>query len=186
MNEIDILKDNTKTIKEIADILKCSTATVSRKRKKYGIKLKKGSKKGKKRPWQIKKEIRYCKQCNSIFEATPSNSKIYCSSSCAGKSADKSYMQTEEYKEKLKKPYTPEFRRFRNRVTKLSEKTYQENVDIINPKGYIRTVCGVENGYQLDHILSVKKCYEAGMTPEETSRLENLQILPWKTNLLKR
>ena len=24
-----------------------------------------------------------------------------------------------------------------------------------------------------------------GLTPEEASRLENLQLLPWKTNLLK-
>jgi len=188
MNEIDILKDNTKTLKEIGDILKCSTATVSRKRKAYGIKLPKGSKKGKPKPWQNKKEIRSCKYCDSAFEIIPSIRKIYCSRICsaiASKSNDKSYMQTEKYREKMRSPHTSEFRRFRNRVTKLSEKTYQENIDIINPQRYNRTICGIENGYQLDHIISVKKCFELGMTAEEASKLENLQLLPWKTNLLK-
>jgi len=94
-------------------------------------------------------------------------------------------MQTESYKATLMKDTTPELRRYRNKVTKLSEKTYLQNKDLLNPHGYMRTVCGVPGGYQLDHIMSVKECFERGLTPEEASRLENLQLLPWKINLMK-
>jgi len=35
-------------------------------------------------------------------------------------------------------------------------------------------------------ILFEKVRWRSGISPEEASKLENLQILPWKQNLLKR
>jgi hypothetical protein len=81
---------------------------------------------------------------------------------------------------------THEYRRYRNRVTKLSEKTYNENVEIINPNNHKRTVNGIDGGYQLDHIVSVRKCFNDGISPENASESKNLQMLPWKQNLMKR
>ena len=186
MDKETILSDYTRTIDEIAEILGCSGVTVVRWRRKYGISGPIGSKKGVEKPWQVKRKSFVCQTCNSTFEDIPSKKRTHCSLSCAAKSSDKSYMQTEEYKNTLRKETTTEYRRYRNRVTKLSEKTYQENKDVLNPHGYDRTICGVPGGYQLDHIMSVKECFDAGITPEEASRLENLQLLPWKTNLMKR
>jgi transposase len=186
MDKLSLLSDHTKLNQELANLFGCSIVTISRWRKKYGISVPRGGKKGKSRPWQIKRKTLCCPECNTEFEVIPSKKQIYCSQSCAAKTCDKSYMQTEEYKNCLRKETTPEYVRYRNRVTKLSEQTYQRYKDVLNPHGYIRTICGVENGYQLDHILSVKECFLRGLTPEETSRLENLQILPWRTNLIKR
>ena len=186
MDRESILANYTKTAKEIAAILGCSVVTVSRWRKKSGIQVPRGSKKGVPKPALIKRKSCVCPQCKTTFEVIPSKSQIYCSISCATKNHDKSYMQSEVYKNSLRKESTPAYRRYRNRVTKLSEKTYQENIGVLNSHGYDRTVCGVSNGYQLDHIMSVRECFDNGLTPEEASKLENLQLLPWKTNLLKR
>ena len=78
-----------------------------------------------------------------------------------------------------------EFKRYRGRVTFLSEKVYNEYENIINPSNYKRTISGVEGGWQLDHIQSVKDCFDKGLTPEYCSRLENLQLLPWIENRIK-
>jgi hypothetical protein len=58
-------------------------------------------------------------------------------------------------------------------------------IDIINPKGYKRTLCGIEDGWQLDHIIPIKECYEKDMTPEEAASINNLRMLPWKENLMR-
>ena len=68
----------------------------------------------------------------------------------------------------------------------MSEQTYKENELLLNPNGYKRTKCGIDGGYQLDHKIGVRKSFDKGVLPEEVSKLENLQILPWKENLLKR
>lgn len=81
-------------------------------------------------------------------------------------------------------PDLKEYNRFRNKVYWLSEKVYNENIDILNPNGYERTRCGAD-GYQLDHIISIKEGYEKGMTVEELSALTNLQLLPWQENRAK-
>ena len=98
---------------------------------------------------------------------------------------DRSYMKMEEYRKTKRKETTPEYRQYRNRVSNLTEKTYEEFYDIINPNNHPRTLCGVPGGYQLDHIQSVKECFDLGIPPESCARLENLQMLPWRENLMK-
>jgi len=78
-----------------------------------------------------------------------------------------------------------EFRKFRGKVNYLTEQIYNENKGIINPDDLPRSVAGVNGGYQIDHIQSVKECFDKGMSPEYCSRIENLQMLPWEENRKK-
>jgi len=192
--KIKLLSDSKKTVKELAKILKCSTSTISRYRKKYNITVNKGLKPGQHNN-VIKKYKTNCLVCYKEFDTVPSDNKKYCSRKCMYesqeyinklKNVDKTYMQTEKYRKTLLKEDTPEYKRYRNRVSNLSEKTYKKNIKLLNPNNYTRTVAGIKGGYQLDHIISVRDCFNNGISPEEASKLENLQILPWKENLLKR
>lgn len=78
-----------------------------------------------------------------------------------------------------------EFRQYRNKVAVLTSKTYKLYEKEINPNNYKRTKCGVLDGWQLDHIISVKEGYLNQISPEEIARKENLQMLPWLENLKK-
>lgn len=186
MKDYNLLADPTLTAKDLALIYDKTPVTIHRWRKSLGITMPKGSKPNKPRPWQIKWKKFICECCGIEFEDKPASNRRFCSLSCVAKSIDKSYMQTESYRNTLIRDTTPEYRRYRNRVSRLTEKTYQENIDILNPNRYIRTLCGIEDGWQLDHIVSVQEGFKNGLTPEELSVKENLQMLPWKDNLLKR
>lgn len=74
---------------------------------------------------------------------------------------------------------------FYRKVVRESEKTYAKYIDEINPQGYPRTLCGVEGGYQLDHIKSIDSGWKNKLTVEELSAKENLRIIPWKENRMK-
>lgn len=186
MDILELLKDDSKTIKEIAQILNKSTATISRMRVKYGISIKRGSKRGKPKPWQIKDlEDRNCLYCNSTFSVKPGSPRRYCNKSCGAKNMDRSYMQTENYKNTLRNPDLPEFTKYSRKVHKLTKKLYEQHYDIINPNGYKRGIAGEEGAYHLDHIIPIKYGYENKIPPEDIARIENLQMLPWKTNVVK-
>lgn len=91
----------------------------------------------------------------------------------------------QKYNERYKNKNSKEYKTYARKVHRLSSKTYSENIDIINPNRYNRTLCGVEGGWQLDHIIPIKECYIKGMSPEEASKIENLRMLPWKENLMR-
>lgn len=84
-----------------------------------------------------------------------------------------------------KRQKTPEYAKYVSKVRRLTEKVYYENVDVLNPNGYARTKSGVDGGYQIDHKLSVRFCYDNGISAEECASLENLQMLTWQENLNK-
>ena len=191
---LELIKDTTKTGQEICNIIGCGIITVSRWRKKLNVDVKKGCKVGKSKPWSLKQKEVICATCNNIFHINFAAHRKYCSRKCMHKnedylntirSVDRSYMQTEEYKKTRFKKDTPEFRRYRNRVTKLTEQTYMMNKKIINPNGYKRTLAGIEDGYHLDHIISCKKGFENNISAEEISEIGNLQMLPWRENIVK-
>lgn len=150
------------------------------------------------RPKKRQEFLKNCKNCKIDF-LTLRSEALYCSKSCYDlskkgipflsseflKIVDKSYMQTEAYKASKRKGNTKDYKIFRRRVHICTETVYANNKDIINPNNHPRTVCGVQGGWQLDHIESVRNCFDKGYTPEHTSRIENLQMLPWKENLMK-
>lgn len=87
----------------------------------------------------------------------------------------------------IKRNYnTKEYTKYARKVRYLTESIYAKYKEILNPKCHPRTLCGVPGGYQLDHILSIRECFDAGITIEDCARLENLQMIPWEKNLQKR
>jgi hypothetical protein len=82
-------------------------------------------------------------------------------------------------------PNKKEFQSYAYQVRRLTEQVYDEHKDIINPNDLPRSLCGTEGGYQLDHIISIKEGYEKGISPDEISKIENLQMLPWHINRAK-
>ena len=156
--------------------------------------IKVGRKKGegaKKTGW-----FKCCKMCNNEFWVTPSTEKkrIYCSRTCMAsdkeyrdklRTIDRHYQKTEEWASWLRKEDLTEYKKYRGKVIRLSEKTYVESMSIINPNNHPRTIAGVDGGYQLDHKTSIKKCFELKISVEEASSVDNLQMLPWLDNIKK-
>ena len=143
--------------------------------------------------WTRKIHKNYCGSCLKNNILIGSNHHGF------GRHYNAGISKTQQHREKLKgdrphmqgennpnwKDTTPAFKRYKNKVHQLSHKVYLENINIINPTRLSRTRAGVIDGYQLDHIKPIKKCFEERLTPEEASVVTNLQILPWKENLKK-
>jgi len=183
--QLKMISDPNLSVSSLSELFGFGTATIQRWRKTLGVAVPKGSKRGVSRPWQIKEETRICLCCSTEFTVNPSSSKRYCSQSCSCKSIDKSYMQTEEYRNSLRKDTTPEYKRYCNRVHKLSKQIYEQFKDEINPNNYPRGLAGESGVYHLDHIVSIKHGFDNNLPPEEVARKENLQMLPWKENISK-
>jgi hypothetical protein len=192
--QLELLKDATKTGQELCEILKCGIITISRWRKKLGIETKRGCKKGKTKPWVLKRKDISCATCSMSFNVVISSTRKYCSKSCmfqnenyinSLRQIDRSYMQTDEYKNKFLKKETPAYRRYRNKVSKLTEQTYNMNKEKINPEGFKRTLAGVDGGYHLDHKISCRHGFDNNITPENISSIDNLQMLSWRENITK-
>lgn len=79
-------------------------------------------------------------------------------------------------------PNKDEYSEYMYKVRVITEKTYNDNIETINPEGNKRSLCGVDGGYQLDHIISVKQGFVEGISPEIIGGLDNLQMLPWEEN----
>lgn len=183
--QLGMLKDPSLTLSELSDKLGCGTATLHRWRKSLGVIVGRGSKRGKKRPWQEKKENRICPCCLTQFETTPASRKLYCSLSCSTKNIDRSYMQSDSYRSSLIKDETPEYKKYSGRVHRLTSKVYESNKFIINPNDYTRGLAGQDGVYHLDHKVSIRYGFDNNIPPEEIAKLENLQMLPWKENISK-
>ena len=185
--ELTLLKDPMMTTRELAKLLNIGVATVVRTRKRLGFEVPAGAKKGKACPSKIRRETRVCAhpECSKTFTVVPSKVRLYCCHSCHSLTLDNSHLQSPEVLKKRIKDTAPGYKRYKALVHRLSGRTYTENIDIINPNRYTRTLCGVKDGWQLDHIIPIKECYEKGMLPEEASSITNLRMLPWKDNLMR-
>lgn len=176
---------------EIQEQYNISSSTITRTKKKHGIKTKRKTGSGRPKTgtyYKCKKE-----SCNNLVYGQEPG-KHYCSKSCYRtcekylekmRTIDRSYMYTEEYSKKLSKDDTPEYKKYAGYVHRLSEKVYQKNIDIINPNRYPRTVAGVDGGYQLDHIIEIRFGFDNNIPPEVLCEVENLRMLPWKENLAR-
>jgi 5-methylcytosine-specific restriction endonuclease McrA len=136
-----------------------------------------------------------CVVCSKDFWITPSKSRrrtcsrncMYCDPVYKQKMSDvdRSYMKSENYKLATRDPDRPKYKKYQYEVQKLSEQNYVKEVDKINPLGYTRTLCGVDGGWQLDHIISIKFGFENNIDPNIIAAVENLQMLPWIDNVKK-
>ena len=195
---IQLLSDSSKYNPDIASELGIGLATVSRWRKKLGITWCDG-RKSKDNGGTYKTYGRYikCKMCDNLVYYQPNEigtKHKCCSRKCLFSDpdyrqklldADKSYTREPGWGKWACKDDVPEYRKYRNRVNRLTERVYCENIDLINPDRHPRTLCGVDGGWQLDHIKPVRQCFDEGLTPDEASQLSNLRMLPWLDNLLR-
>jgi len=79
-----------------------------------------------------------------------------------------------------------EFEKYYREVRTLTEKTYKENFETLNPNKYERTLAGVEGGYQLDHIKPITECFREKVPAEVCASVNNLQLITWEENLKRR
>lgn len=73
---------------------------------------------------------------------------------------------------------------YRAMVTSLTNKTYEKYKTKINPNNFSRKRSGGE-GYHLDHIVSIVKCYRNNVPPEVAASVDNLELVKWKDNAIK-
>ena len=194
-DQLKLLRNPDLTTTQVAKLLEVGKSTIVRARKRLGIKIPRGIKKttvrakmkAHPRPGKIKRETKTCQHpdCHNTFTVVPSKTRFYCSHSCHSKTIDHSYKQTPEYRAKRLKPTTPEYTAYKRLVHRLSSRVYKDNIDLINPNRYPRTVNGVENGWQLDHIIPIRECFALGMAAEEAAAITNLRMLPWRHNLMR-
>jgi len=72
-----------------------------------------------------------------------------------------------------------EWEYYRDKVRSLTEITYKNNKDIINPNGYKRGIID----YHLDHIIPLWHGFKNNIDPTLLSLPENLRMLLWSTNI---
>lgn len=82
-------------------------------------------------------------------------------------------------------PNKKAFTEYAYKVRRITEENYEKYKDIINPDDLLRTLCGVENGYQLDHKISIKWGFTHGVNPKVIGDANNLQMLSWNDNRTK-
>lgn len=82
-------------------------------------------------------------------------------------------------------PIYSNFKKYRNRVSARTRRTYRENKAEINPFDLPLGRCGVDGAYHIDHIISVRHGFENKIPVEVISAKENLQLLPWLDNIRK-
>lgn len=83
---------------------------------------------------------------------------------------------------KYKRDYDLEkYEDYRLKVRRLSEATYNEHYALLNPDELLRG----KKDYHLDHIIPIIECFKTGLTPEEASSVNNLQMLYHSANLAK-
>lgn len=184
-DELKLVQDVMLPAREVASQLGVSKITIDRLRNKLEIKVPLGTRQGSIKPNARRRITRACigKDCNNTFEIGPSHKKKYCSHSCQ--------IRTNPIGSKgkgtrsIRNPNISEYKRYSQLVHAMSHEVYMKNIDLINPNRHPRTLCGVEGGWQLDHIRTIKECFQNNIPPEEASKLENLRMLPWKDNLMR-
>lgn len=180
--ELALILNASIPVTTLETLVNASGPTIKRVRKENGVETIRGKRPG----VDIDKwETRKCANpnCSSTFSLRKVQKKKYCSRSCQ-MIVDNNGPKGKGTR-KLRNPNMPEYKRYARMVHGLSRDVYKENIDLINPNRYPRTLCGVEGGWQLDHIIPIKECFEKGLSVEEASHVSNLRMLPWKENLMR-
>jgi 5-methylcytosine-specific restriction endonuclease McrA len=183
--EIELISNPQMTAIEIAQILKVHPQTVHRFRKKIGLILPVGAKPGKSNPNKMRQVERTCigKECSVAFTVNQASKKKFCSHSCQQRTANVAKKGIGS--RTVRNPLIKEYKKYARTVHALSHKVYEQNINIINPNNHPRTLCGIKGGWQLDHIIPIKECFQQGMSPEDASSINNLRMLPWYDNLMR-
>ncbi len=182
--EIALASNPALSVREIHEATNIRPGTIRKKRMELGIKGNQSAVMSRPRPNRVKQEIRECinPSCDNTFNCGPAQTKKYCSYSCH-MIVNNPRRGLGKGNGKIRNPNRDKYKRYAGTVHSLSNDTYQENINIINPNRHPRTLCGVQGGWQLDHIMTVKECFENNVLAEDAAKLENLRMLPWRENL---
>lgn len=75
---------------------------------------------------------------------------------------------------------------YRYQVRKLSERTYNAHIDVLNPQRLPRSRPDLLKGcVQLDHVVPIIECFKRGWLPEAAADLSNLRVIDAIANLRK-
>lgn len=102
---------------------------------------------------------------------------------CGGEERIKSAIAGYIAKFQLSERARIDLRAYTRKVRGLSENTYRDNIEVLNPQRLQRG--RGNNGYHLDHIIPIVECFKRGWPPEQAAALNNLQLLEAKDNLIK-
>lgn len=76
-----------------------------------------------------------------------------------------------------------EWQKYKSSVYSITRQSYQQHKAYINPLRLPTGRAGTTGAYHLDHIVSVRYCYEHSIPAEVCGHPQNLQMLPWEINL---
>lgn len=77
------------------------------------------------------------------------------------------------------------FSEYKSKVRLITERNYRQDKHKINPCDHPRRLNGMDGGWQLDHILSIKYGFDNNIDPAIIGASENLQMLKWQDNRKK-
>lgn len=185
------------TVEEVSKSYGVGISIIRRARKRLGLKSKIG------RPKQNYIDEKICPTCQTSFISIANHCSIECyhksrvyvtSTETRSKLSEKAKTRWEAptanmivgiQKRILGEEVRKSFKKYRNRLKTLTEKTYNEYKNVINPNDHQRGVAGKEGVYHLDHIIPARFGFENDIPPEILAEKENLQMLPWRDNITK-
>lgn len=71
-------------------------------------------------------------------------------------------------------------------VRNLTRRNYRQCEEQLNPNRLLIAPSGTEGGHHVDHIVSVSLCFRCGVPVRAAAAPENLQVVPWRINILRR
>ena len=76
-----------------------------------------------------------------------------------------------------------EWQKYKAKVSALTDQTYKQHKDKINPTDLPRGKAGVDGAYHLDHIVPKRFCFDNGVPAEVCASHSNLQMIGWRENV---
>lgn len=125
--------------------------------------------------------------CGRSWETTPEHilsGRAFCKP-CNDENKIKRLQKSNEIRHKNSLKDLPAWEKYLKEVRVLTEQTYKEHHEKINPNNYPRGRSGKTGAYHLDHIFSIKYCFYHDVPTSICAHHTNLKILPWKDNSSK-
>lgn len=79
-----------------------------------------------------------------------------------------------------------QWQKYKSAVYAATRQSYKQHKHFINPANVLFGRAGVEGAYHLDHIVSVRYCFDNLIPVDLCAHPQNLQLLPWEANLAQK
>lgn len=99
-------------------------------------------------------------------------------------------MQSKKFRKEPKRyPDYIEFRKeeasYGPAVRNLTKGNFHRFKDRLNPRNLLIAPSGTEGAHHIDHIVPISLCFRCGVNNQDAAAVENLQVIPWKINLIR-